>query len=94
MVAAAAAEDALGQKLDRCLTDGLIKFGGGILVGGVVSLLFFRRKWPMIMGGGIGVGMAYNSCEISLNEIFSTASLRTDKNDPLTGELILNKKGK
>lgn len=47
----------------------------------------------MIMGGGIGLGMAYNSCEISLNQVFSSSSLHSsDKNDPLTGELILKKK--
>ncbi|XP_055523499.1 MICOS complex subunit MIC10-like [Wyeomyia smithii] len=62
------AEDQYGKKIDRCLTDVLIKFGGGLAVGGVFSLLFFKRRaWPIIMGSGFGIGMAYTNCERSLN---------------------------
>lgn len=43
--------------------------GGGIALGGLVSLLFLRRRaWPVLMGGGFGVGVAYTNCEKSLNE--------------------------
>ncbi|XP_025834522.1 MICOS complex subunit Mic10-like, partial [Agrilus planipennis] len=48
--------------------DCILKFGGGVLLGGVFSLLFFKRKrWPVILGGGIGIGMAYANCEQDLN---------------------------
>uniref|UniRef100_T1E7H1 MICOS complex subunit MIC10 n=1 Tax=Anopheles aquasalis TaxID=42839 RepID=T1E7H1_ANOAQ len=62
------AEDQYGKKIDRCLTDTLLKFGGGLAIGSVLSLLFFkRRSWPIIMGSGFGIGVAYNNCERSLN---------------------------
>ncbi|EAT46271.1 AAEL002526-PA [Aedes aegypti] len=62
------AEDQYGKKIDRCLTDTLIKFGGGLALGTVFSLLFFKRRaWPIIMGSGFGVGVAYTNCERSLN---------------------------
>ncbi|XP_053677847.1 MICOS complex subunit Mic10-like [Anopheles nili] len=64
------AEDVFGKRIDRCLTDALLKFSGGIAVGTILSLLFLkRRSWPIIMGSGFGVGIAYNSCERSLNSI-------------------------
>ncbi|ETN66410.1 hypothetical protein AND_001815 [Anopheles darlingi] len=62
------AEDQYGKKIDRCLTDTLLKFGGGLAIGSVLSLLFFKRRaWPIIMGSGFGIGVAYNNCERSLN---------------------------
>uniref|UniRef100_A0A336M7C6 MICOS complex subunit MIC10 n=1 Tax=Culicoides sonorensis TaxID=179676 RepID=A0A336M7C6_CULSO len=62
------AEDKFGRKMDRCLTDTLLKFGGGLVLGSVFSLFFFKRRaWPIIMGGGFGVGVAYKQCEDSLN---------------------------
>ncbi|XP_071876723.1 MICOS complex subunit Mic10 [Bombus fervidus] len=62
------AEDEIGRKWDRCFTDAIFKFGGGILLGGVFSLFFFkRRKWPIITGGGFGLGMAYANCQEDLN---------------------------
>lgn len=62
------AEDEIGRKWDRCFTDALFKFGGGILLGGVFSLFFFkRRKWPVITGAGFGLGMAYANCQEDLN---------------------------
>lgn len=42
--------------------------GGGLVLGSVFSLFFFKRRaWPVIMGGGFGVGVAYKQCEDSLN---------------------------
>ncbi|XP_043473893.1 MICOS complex subunit Mic10-like [Leptopilina heterotoma] len=64
-------EDEMGKKWDKCFTDAVLKLGGGILVGSVFSLLFIRRKWPIITGAGFGLGMAYSNCE---NEINSTVS--------------------
>uniref|UniRef100_A0A3F2YX52 MICOS complex subunit MIC10 n=1 Tax=Anopheles farauti TaxID=69004 RepID=A0A3F2YX52_9DIPT len=62
------AEDRYGKKIDRCLTDACLKFGGGLAIGGILSILFFKRRaWPIIMGSGFGIGVAYNNCERSLN---------------------------
>uniref|UniRef100_A0A182I1Y3 MICOS complex subunit MIC10 n=1 Tax=Anopheles arabiensis TaxID=7173 RepID=A0A182I1Y3_ANOAR len=67
-MAATFAEDQYGRKVDRCLSDTLLKFGGGMILGSVFSLVFFKRRaWPIIMGSGFGVGVAYNNCERSLN---------------------------
>ncbi|GAB0090548.1 MICOS complex subunit MIC10 [Sergentomyia squamirostris] len=61
-------EDEYGRKIDRCLTDVLVKSAGGLAVGAVMSLLFFkRRRWPLVMGTGFGIGMAYTRCEKDLN---------------------------
>ncbi len=38
------AELEFGERVDRCLADGLVKFGSGIGIGLVASLLFFRSK--------------------------------------------------
>ncbi|XP_065206601.1 MICOS complex subunit Mic10-like [Planococcus citri] len=61
------------KKLDKCLYDSLIKFSGSVVVGGIASLLFLkRRKWPIIAGAGFGVGYAYSNCEHELNKSFVT----------------------
>ncbi|XP_034948291.1 MICOS complex subunit Mic10-like [Chelonus insularis] len=62
-------EDEIGKKWDRCFADAVIKLGGGIVIGSVFSLLFFRRKWPIITGAGFGLGMAYSNCEQDLNSM-------------------------
>ncbi|KAJ8983802.1 hypothetical protein NQ317_008928 [Molorchus minor] len=61
-------EEELGRKWDKCLSDGVFKFGGGLVLGAVFSILFFKRKsWPVLMGGGFGIGMAYSNCEKDIN---------------------------
>ncbi|VDO96353.1 unnamed protein product [Schistosoma mattheei] len=40
-------EDILGFKLDRCISDTLIKTG---------------RPWPLIFGTGFGLGMGISNC--------------------------------
>ncbi|KAL9891474.1 MICOS complex subunit MIC10-like [Glossina fuscipes fuscipes] len=63
------AEDEYGKKLDRCVTDGIIKSTGGFLIGTVLSLTFFKRKaWPILVATGFGAGMAYRTCEKELNK--------------------------
>ncbi|EFN77419.1 MICOS complex subunit Mic10 [Harpegnathos saltator] len=75
-------EDEVGQKWDRCFTDVILKLGGGVALGGVFSLFFFkRRKWPMIIGAGFGLGMAYSNCEKDIN-----ASIRQQKSPSCTRE--------
>ncbi|KPJ00175.1 UPF0327 protein C1orf151 [Papilio xuthus] len=63
-----AGDDDLSAKLDLCLTDGIIKTGGGIALGAITSVLFLgRRRWPIIAGMGMGIGLAYSNCENELN---------------------------
>ncbi|XP_044754570.1 MICOS complex subunit Mic10-like [Coccinella septempunctata] len=67
-------EDEIGKKWDRCITDGLLKFSSGLLIGGLFSVLFFKKKrWPLLMGSGFGVGMAYSNCEKDLNATVTAA---------------------
>ncbi|XP_065351814.1 MICOS complex subunit Mic10-like isoform X2 [Cloeon dipterum] len=64
-----------GKSAENCVTDGLIKFGGGLALGSVFSLLFFkRRRWPIILGGGFGIGIAWANCSKDFNRL--TASSR------------------
>ncbi|XP_059061782.1 MICOS complex subunit Mic10-like [Achroia grisella] len=61
-------EDEYSAKLDMCLTDGIVKTGGGVLLGTLTSVLFLgRRRWPIIAGLGVGIGLAYANCEYELN---------------------------
>ncbi|XP_060529944.1 MICOS complex subunit Mic10-like [Cylas formicarius] len=66
-------EEELNRKWSKCISDSAIKFGGGVLLGSVFSLLFFkRRRWPVLIGGGAGLGVAYSRCENSLNAIIQS----------------------
>lgn len=57
-------EDEFSAKIDRCLMDSLVKASGGLVIGSVISLLFFKRgTWPVFLGTGFGFGVAYTSCE-------------------------------
>ncbi|CAH0604435.1 unnamed protein product [Chrysodeixis includens] len=61
-------EDSYSTKLDMCLTDGIVKTASGIILGTVVSVFYFRqRRWPIVAGIGMGVGIAYANCEYELN---------------------------
>ncbi|XP_064556883.1 MICOS complex subunit Mic10-like [Drosophila montana] len=43
---------------------------GGLIIGSVMSFIFFRRRvWPAWMGSGFGVGVAYSTCENNLNSL-------------------------
>ncbi|MEE6482194.1 hypothetical protein FKM82_013178 [Ascaphus truei] len=53
-----------GRKWDRCLADSAVKFGAGLGLGIVFSVIFFKRKtWPIAFSAGIGLGMAYSNCQ-------------------------------
>ncbi|CAG5136559.1 unnamed protein product, partial [Candidula unifasciata] len=56
-------EDTYGEKVDRCLYNSLVNFAGGVVIGiGLSAFVFKRKMWPVILGGGIGSGMAVSSC--------------------------------
>ncbi|XP_016097905.1 MICOS complex subunit Mic10-like [Sinocyclocheilus grahami] len=60
-------EKELGQKWDHCLADSAIKFGTGLGLGIVFSVVFFKRRtWPIVFGTGLGLGMAYSNCQNDL----------------------------
>ena len=62
-------EDVLGEKWDRCLVDTGIKLAGGLVVGSLFSLMFFKRRpWPIVFGLGSGFGMGYQNCENEFNK--------------------------
>ncbi|XP_053625930.1 MICOS complex subunit Mic10-like [Plodia interpunctella] len=71
--------DEFSLKLDACLTDTVIKTGGGVLLGALTSVLFLgRRRWPIIAGMGMGLGIAYANCELEINPKKKRADKRRD----------------
>nr|BAN20475.1 unkown protein [Riptortus pedestris] len=68
-------EDELGRRWDKCIADGVIKLGGGIAVGAISSLILFkRRSWPIILGSGFGIGLAYGHCERDIAAVLHSVS--------------------
>ncbi|XP_011500834.1 PREDICTED: MICOS complex subunit Mic10-like [Ceratosolen solmsi marchali] len=61
-------EEEIGKKWDRCVTSALVKLGAGTFVGSIISLLFIRRKWPIVTGAGFGLGSAYTTCHKEIND--------------------------
>uniref|UniRef100_A0AAY4EH20 MICOS complex subunit MIC10 n=1 Tax=Denticeps clupeoides TaxID=299321 RepID=A0AAY4EH20_9TELE len=60
-------EKELGQKLDRCLADSVVKLGAGLGLGIVFSVVFFKRRtWPIAFATGAGLGMSYSNCQNDL----------------------------
>lgn len=60
-------EDSYRKKLDMCITDAIIKGGGGILLGSLASVLIVKRRWPITTGLGIGMGISFANCQYALN---------------------------
>ncbi|XP_017099207.1 MICOS complex subunit MIC10 [Drosophila bipectinata] len=61
-------EDKIGRRLDRCVSDAVVKGCGGLIVGLAMSVFFFKRRpWPAFLGTGFGTGIAYRTCEKEVN---------------------------
>ncbi|VDP95956.1 unnamed protein product [Echinostoma caproni] len=59
----AKSEDILGLRLDRCISDTLIKTGSGAFMGIIFSVLLAKSKpWPVVFGTGLGLGMSIANC--------------------------------
>merc|ERR1711976_897997 len=70
-------EDILSQKWDNCVVNTSVKLAGGLVIGSVFSLLFFKRRmWPITFGVGSGFGMGYADCERELNAPLKKWKLR------------------
>ncbi|BFF97123.1 MICOS complex subunit Mic10-like [Drosophila madeirensis] len=58
------------ENINRCVTDGLVKTAGGIVMGATVALLFMRRRrWPVWIGAGFGIGLSYRKCEENMKSL-------------------------
>ncbi|XP_065061585.1 MICOS complex subunit Mic10-like [Rhopilema esculentum] len=78
-------EEEIGEKVDKCLTDGLIKAGAGGALGAVFSILLFKRKgWPVAFGVGTGLGMAVSNCQHQFKQLLPTVSLGKGENVEVT----------
>ncbi|CAF1144269.1 unnamed protein product [Rotaria sordida] len=82
-------ENKNGEKWDRCLTDSIIKTASGLALGFVFSaILFKRRPWPVFLGTGIGIGMAYSNCQndLRLSKFYSQSLpiTRPNRHIPIT----------
>ncbi|XP_026278276.1 MICOS complex subunit MIC10 [Frankliniella occidentalis] len=63
-------QEQAGKRMDKLITSSITQVGTSLAWGLVASLIFFKRKsWPVIVGGGFGVGAAFAdiSNEANLN---------------------------
>ncbi|XP_066909208.1 uncharacterized protein [Halyomorpha halys] len=66
-------EEIFAWQWRRCINDLVWKLGCGIFLGFLGSkLIFQKRKWPTIIGAGIGMGWASENCERELRSCFSS----------------------
>merc|ERR1712183_485044 len=73
---------AYGVAVDNCLKDFFIKTGSGFGIGGAVSLLFAKNKrWPLLLGAGVGMGLSVSACQTAIRN----ASLSCGELPPVDG---------
>jgi len=73
---------AYGAAVDNCIKDFFIKTGSGFGIGGAVSLLFAKNKrWPLILGAGVGMGLSVSACQAAMRN----ASLSCGELPPVDG---------
>jgi len=73
---------AYGAAVDNCIKDFFIKTGSGFGIGGAVSLLFAKSKrWPLILGAGVGMGLSVSACQAAMRN----ASLSCGELPPVDG---------
>jgi len=73
---------AYGAAVDNCIKDLFIKTGSGFGIGGAVSLLFAKNKrWPLILGAGVGMGLSVSACQAAMRN----ASLSCGELPPVDG---------
>ncbi|EDW32477.1 GL11664 [Drosophila persimilis] len=49
---------------DKCITDFLMKGASGLIIGTVFTVFFTRpRTYPIWLGLGVGMGLAYDCCQ-------------------------------
>ncbi|XP_017005601.2 MICOS complex subunit MIC10 [Drosophila takahashii] len=54
---------------DKCLADFCLKGGSGLIIGSVFTLFFTRpQTYPIWLGLGFGMGMAYDCCQARWNQ--------------------------
>lgn len=63
-----ASQEQAGKKMDKLITGSLTQVGVSLAWGLVASLVFFKRKsWPVLVGGGFGVGAAFADISNEVN---------------------------
>ncbi|VVC93566.1 unnamed protein product [Leptidea sinapis] len=57
------------ERYSACFVDFGVKTVTGLIIGSMMGSFFLHgfKKWPMMIGGGLGFGMAYKNCENNLN---------------------------
>ncbi|CAH8818782.1 unnamed protein product [Schistosoma curassoni] len=82
-------EDILGFKLDRCISDTLIKTGAGLFGGIIFSVVLAKRRpWPLIFGTGFGLGMGISNCNNDFKQPLPLVSHRIVSSNQVPDEKI------
>lgn len=80
--------DQFDEKWRRCQLDAAMKSAGGVLLGGLGSLMFLQKAlWPLYLGSAVGIGIAYRNCEqdiktLTANEECEGSTCKNRKTEP------------
>ncbi|KAI9680307.1 MAG: Mitochondrial inner membrane organizing system component [Trizodia sp. TS-e1964] len=70
-------EALLNEKWDHCLSSLAVRTSLGLGFGVVFSVLLFKRRaWPALLGGGFGAGRAWEECDNAFRRAGAPAGLR------------------